>query len=125
MTAPENGTPDSPRAWMTDDPKLKGIVLLMLDRLSPALHHARGFGRESFPDDTEFAQWMNGAIFGTVATLLTTNQDEVRLDEITKVYACISDVITETLDRYHGFNLDQLAQDLLVRLGEMTPNVGS
>ena len=117
MTAPEKETPNVYRDAMTDDPKLYGIVLLMLDRLSPALHHARDYGRESFPDDGDFARWMNGAIFGGVATFLTLNQDEVQLEEIVKVYGCTCELITETVDRYRGFNLDQLAKNALERVG--------
>ena len=117
MTAPEKETPNVYRDAMTDDPKLEGIVMLMLDRLTPALKHGRDYGSEAYPDDAEFAMWTNGAIFGTVAAFITLNHEEAGLEEITKVYACISDVINETLDRYGRFDLEQYAQDFLVQVG--------
>ena len=116
MTAPESKTPKDIRSAMADDPKLNGIVLLMLDKLSPALNHAMDYGDEAFPDDAELTRWMNGAIFGTVAHFVTDNNDEAGLDEIGKVYVCICDVISETLDTYGRFDLDQYAQDLLERV---------
>ena len=38
---------------MTDDPQLKGIILSILDRLSPALGHAKDFSKEKYPDDDD------------------------------------------------------------------------
>ena len=120
MTAAEKETPNIFRAAMTADPKLEGLVMLMLDKLSPALNHAIDHGRILFPDDDDLAEcadWTNGAIFGTVAAFVTLNHDEAQLSEITKVYACISDVITKTLDTYGCFDFEQYTQDFLVRVG--------
>ena len=120
MSEPEKETPNVFRTAMTDDPKLEGFVMLMLDRLAPALEHAKDYGKILFPDDddlTECVDWTNGAIFGTVAAFVTLNHDEAKLEEITKIYACISDIISETLDRYGRMNLEQYAQDFLVRVG--------
>ena len=120
MSSPEKEAPNIFRAAMTDDPKLEGIVMLMLDKLSPALNHAIDRGRILFPDDDDLAEcvdWTNGAIFGAVATFITLNHDEAKLDEITKVYACVSDVISKTLDTYGCFDLEQYTQDFLVRVG--------
>ena len=102
---------------MTDNPEVQAIVVLMLDKLMPALEHGRGYGAKAFPDDADFAMWTNGAIFGTVAHFITTNRDEADLDEITKIYGCLCDVINETLDRYGRFDLEQYATDFLERVG--------
>ena len=105
------------RDWMTDDPKLEGIALLMLDRIAPALHHARNYGDEAFPDLDECTLWTNGSIFGVVAAFVTLNYDEAGLEEITKVSLCICDMINETIDRYGRFDLDHYATDFLKRVG--------
>ena len=120
MTAPEKETPNVFRTAMTEDPKLEGIVMLMLDRLAPALEHAKDYGKILFPDDDDLTgcvDWTNGAIFGTVAAFVTLNHKEAGLEEITKVYGCVSSIISDTLDRYDGFDFEQYAQDLLVRVG--------
>ena len=75
---------------------------------------------ELFPDDddlTECVQWTNGAIFGAVATFITTNHGEAQLDEIIKVYGCIRDVFTEMVDTYGGLDLERYTEDFLVRVG--------
>ena len=118
MTAPEKMTPNVFRAAMTKDPRLEGLVMLMLDSIMPALQHGRDYGIKKFPDDDDEAvAWTNGAIFGTVAAFVTLNHAEAGLDEITKLYACISDVISETLERYGRFDFGQYSQDFLVRVG--------
>ena len=117
MTAPEKMTPNVYRAAMTEDPKLDAVVVLMLTRIMPALHHAKEYGSKAYPDDAEFIHWTNGSIFGAVAAYITLNHEEAGLEEITKVYACICEVISDTLDRYDGFDLEQYAQDFLVRVG--------
>ena len=111
MTAPDKET--EARRWMADDPKLEGMVLLILDRIMPALNHAMGYGKESFPDLDDLTPWMNGAIFGAVATFVKTNNDEADLDGITKLYMCISDV----LNTAEGLDLDRYAGDFLERVG--------
>ena len=74
MTAPEKET--EARRWMADDPKLEGIVMLMLGTIMPALQHGRDYGIEAFPDDDDAAvAWTNGAIFGVVAQYVTANSD--------------------------------------------------
>ena len=60
---------------------------------------------------------MNGSIFGVVAAFVTLNHDEAGLDEITKLYLCICDMINETLDTYGRFDLEHYAQDFLARVG--------
>ncbi len=105
---------------MTDHSELQAIVMLMLDRIMPDLEHGREYGTKAFPDDAEFAMWTNGAIFGTVAHFITTNRDEASLDEITKIYGCLCDVISETLDRYGGFDLEQYATDFIEQVGADT-----
>ena len=117
MTGPEKETPNVYRDAMTDDPKLEGIVMLMLDRLAPALEHAKDYGSKAHPDDAEFIHWTNGSIFGAVAAYITLNHKEAGLEEITKVYACLCEVISDTLDTYGHFDLEQYAQDFLVRVG--------
>ena len=117
MTAPEKETPNVFRAAMTRDPKLEGMVMLMLDNIMPALQHGRDYGIKAFPDDdAEAVAWTNGAIFGVVAQYVTANSD-AGLDGITKLYACVSDVISKTLDTYGRFDLEQYSQDFLVRVG--------
>ena len=117
MTAPEKMTPNVYRDAMTEDPKLDAVVVLMLTRIMPALHHAKEYGSKAYPDDAEFIHWTNGSIFGAVAAFVTLNHDEAGLEEITKVYACLCEVISDTLERYDGFDLEQYTQDLLVRVG--------
>ena len=113
MTAPESKK--DIRSAMADNPKLDGIVVLILDRLFPALNYAMNYGKESFPD--ELTPWMNGAIFGAVATFMDTNHDKAQLSDITWVYACISDVLNTTVERYGSLDLDRYTRDLLVRAG--------
>ncbi|MCH7935292.1 MAG: hypothetical protein IIC36_14970 [Gemmatimonadetes bacterium] len=117
MTAPEKMTPNVYRDAMTEDPKLDAVVVLMLTRIMPALHHAKEYGSKAYPDDAEFIHWTNGSIFGAVAAYITLNHEEAGLEEITKVYGCISSIISDTLDRYDGFDLEQYAQDFLVQVG--------
>ena len=130
MTKPEDFTPetheqDGPekeaptifRAAMDEDPKLEGMVMLMLDSIMPALQHGRDYGSKAYPDDAEYATWTNGAIFGVVAQFITDHHDGAGVEEITKVYACVSDVISKTLDTYGCFDLEQYSQDFLVRVG--------
>ena len=117
MTAPEKETPNVFRAAMTEDPKLEGMVMLMLENIMPALQRSRDYGIEAFPDDDDEAvAWTNGAIFGVVAQYVTANSD-AGLDGIAKLYACVSDVISQTLDTYGCFDLEQYTQDFLVRVG--------
>ena len=111
MTAPEKETANIFRAAMTKDPKLEGMVMLMLDSIMPALQPGRDYGSEAFPDDNaEAVAWTNGAICGVVAQYVTANSD-AGLDGITKLYACVSDVISQTLDTYGCFDLEQYTQD--------------
>ena len=104
---------------MTDDPRVDGLTLLILDEIHPALHHAMDYGKEAYPDDDdpEFTHWMNGAIFGAVATYVVTDHEEATTDEILRLYVCVTDVISDVIDRYGSFNLDQYAQDLLAKVG--------
>ena len=121
MTAPERKT--TLRSAMADDPHLEGIVMLMLDRLMPALEHVKDHGKVLYPDDddlTECTVWMNGAIFGAVATYVMTNLDDAQLRDILKLYICIVYMIDNTVERYGCMNLDQHAQDFLDQhIGEM------
>ena len=117
MTAPEKETPNVYRDAMTDDPKLNGLVVLILDSIMPALNHAKEYGSKAYPDDAEFIHWTNGSIFGAVAAYITLNHKDAGLEEITKVYGCVSSIISDTLDRYDGFDLEQYAQDFLVQVG--------
>ena len=118
MTAPEKETVSVFRAAMTEDPQLEGGIVLMLTKIMPALQHVRDYGSEVFPDDdAECATWTNAAIFGAVAHYVTTQSNDAQLSEITKVYACISEVISSTLDTYGRFDLEHYAQDFLERVG--------
>ncbi len=59
MSAEEGSVTDGwleTRSAMTDDPKLEGLVVLILDRLSLALRHARDYGNEVFPEDADFVE---------------------------------------------------------------------
>ena len=117
MSEPESETPNVYRDAMTDDPKLNGLVVLILDSIMPALNHAKEYGSKAYPDDAELIHWTNGSIFGAVAAYITLNHDEAGLEEITKVYGCVSSIISDTLDRYDGFDFEQYTQDFLVRVG--------
>ena len=117
MTAPEQEAANVFRAAMDEDPKLEGFVMLILDRLGPALQHGRDYGNKAYPDDAEYATWTNGAIFGVVAQFITDHHDGAGVEEISKVYACVVDVITKTLDTYGCFDFEQYTQDFLVRVG--------
>ena len=112
--------PEELRFAMSDDPRLEGNVMMILDRIMPALEHAKDYGKMLWPDDdelTECVPWTNGAIFGAVATYITLNQDDAGLDDITKLYDCICAMINDTLARYGHFDLESYAQDFLVRVG--------
>ena len=87
------------RRWMDDDPKLEDLTMLILEELFPALNHAMDYGKESFPELDDLTPWMNGAIFGAVATFLTTDKSETPLSEITKLYMCISQLLNDTAGR--------------------------
>ena len=108
-----------PKERRIDDPEVDGLTMLVLDRLATALHHAMDYAREAFPDDdsAEFTLWMNGAIFGAVATFVTTNYGEVQAAEVRKLHICVTDVISDVIDRYGKFDLDQYAQDFLHKVG--------
>ena len=87
------------------------ILIRQIPKPVIEVHH------EAHPDDVELILWINGSIFGVVAAFVTLNHDDAGLGDITKAYACICIMINDTLDRYGCFNLEQYAQDFLVRVG--------
>ncbi len=116
--------PEELRFAMNNDPRLEGNVMMILDRIMPALEHAKDYGKELWPDDddlTECALWMNGAIFGAVATFIKMNVEDAQLGDILKLYICIIYLIEDTVDRYGGMNLEQYAQDFLKRHADEMP----
>ena len=51
-----------------------------------------------------------------VAQHVTANSDTATAEDITKLYACVCDMINQTLDTYGRFDLESYAQDFLERV---------
>lgn len=105
---------------MTDaDPRLALLTATILDTIGPAIDLGRDFMLEQYPDTDEEAgtHWLNGMLFGAVATFTLRAQEGATLANVRGVYIAVCEVFEAMVDRG---SLDAYVNEILEREGFAT-----